>query len=132
MDPGKVSAVRDWKSPTTKKELQTFLGFTNFYRRFIKDFAKQSLVLTPLTGKKDWSWESTQEEAFREIIERMCKEPILWTIKDHGQMKVEVDGSGYAMGAALMQMQAGEWRISLRHVGLMRRDVIPIHQPAFA
>jgi len=70
-------------------------------------------MLTPLTGKKDWSWESTQKEVFREIIKRMYREPILWTIKDQGQMKVEVDGSGYTMGTALMQMQAGKWRTTV-------------------
>jgi len=53
MDQGKITAVRDWKSPRNKKELQTFLGFANFYRKFIKDFAKVSIQLTPLMGNKE-------------------------------------------------------------------------------
>ena len=40
----------------------------------------------------------------------MCKEPILYTIKDEGKLKIEVDGSRYAMGAVLMQEQEGQWR----------------------
>jgi len=52
MDPGKVAAVREWKSPTTKKELQTFLGSANFYQKFIKNFVEDSLNLILLTGKK--------------------------------------------------------------------------------
>src|SRR5229473_2353354 len=82
MDPGKVAAIKEWKSPRTKKELQTFLGFANFYRRFIKNFAEDSLALTPLTGKKEWKWEDEQEKAFRNILNKMCAEPVLWTIKD--------------------------------------------------
>ena len=39
----------------------------------------------------------------------MCAEPVLWTIKDSGRLKMEVDGSGFAMGAVLMQEQDGEW-----------------------
>lgn len=44
--PVKVSAVADWPTPSMHKQLQCFLGFTNFYRRFIRDYSK---VVTPLT-----------------------------------------------------------------------------------
>lgn len=47
MEQNKVSAVSQWKEPQTIKELQHFLGFANFYRRFIKNF---SLLATPLTS----------------------------------------------------------------------------------
>ena len=109
MDPGKIEAVRDWKSPTTKKELQTFLGFANYYCKFIRNFAEDSLKLTLLMGKKDWEWGKEQEDLFRNLIRKMCEEPVLWTIKDEGKLKMEVDGSGFAMGAVLMQQQQGEW-----------------------
>ena len=84
MDKGQVAAVENWKSPTNKKELQTFLGFTNFYQKFIKDLTKVSIQLTPLTGNKEWEWKDKQENAFQWIKEQMCKEPILWTLKDDG------------------------------------------------
>jgi len=103
MDPGKIAAIKEWKSPKTKKELQTFLGFANFYQQFIKNFAEDSLTLTPLTGKKEWKWEDEQEKAFCNILNKMCAEPVLWTIKDEGKLKIEVDGSGFTMGAVLMQ-----------------------------
>jgi len=40
----------------------------------------------------------------------MCAEPVLWTIKDEGTLKIEVDGSGFAMGVVLMQEQEGKWQ----------------------
>jgi hypothetical protein len=51
MDPSKVSAVVDWPRPANVKDVQSFLGFANFYRRFIKDFAKMASPLTKLTKK---------------------------------------------------------------------------------
>src|SRR6266536_1210563 len=41
MDPVKVKAVSGWPTPTNKKEVQSFLGFTNFYRRFIRNFRSE-------------------------------------------------------------------------------------------
>jgi hypothetical protein len=64
MDPNKVKAIKEWPTPTTKWELQQFLGFVNFYRRFIKGFTKIAKALTKLTGKTDWLWTSLQQEAF--------------------------------------------------------------------
>ena len=65
MDPSKVEAVRTWPIPNTLREVRGFLGFANFYRRFIKDFSKIARPLHELT-KKDfpWKWEEPQQNAF--------------------------------------------------------------------
>ena len=55
-DPEKISAVAGWKVPQNKKALQSFLGFVNFYRRFVKDFSKIAKPLHSLTGKVPWCW----------------------------------------------------------------------------
>ena len=56
MDSKKIEAITSWPKPTTVKEVQSFLGFTNFYRQFIKDYSKIATLLTNLT-KKDQVFE---------------------------------------------------------------------------
>jgi len=48
MDPVKIASVTKWPALTNKKEVQSFLGFTNFYRRFIKDFSEHARPLFDL------------------------------------------------------------------------------------
>jgi Reverse transcriptase (RNA-dependent DNA polymerase) len=68
MDPVKVKAVTDWPTPGNLRELRRFLRFANFYRQFIKDFAKLTRPLNNLT-KKDapWTWNINQQQAFQAL-----------------------------------------------------------------
>jgi hypothetical protein len=52
MDPVKVVGVAEWPEPTSKQEVQSFLGFVNFYCRFVKDFAHHAQPLFNLTEVK--------------------------------------------------------------------------------
>ena len=56
MDPDKVKAIREWEAPKTVKGVRSFLGFTNFYRRFIRDFARIAAPLTRLIGDISFTW----------------------------------------------------------------------------
>ena len=51
MDPSKVSTILEWPEPCKIKDIQSFLGFANFYRRFISDYSKITVLLTRLTRK---------------------------------------------------------------------------------
>ena len=53
MDQEKISTVQEWKEPTTVKEVQSFLGFANFYRRFIQGYSKLTRSLNDLTKKSE-------------------------------------------------------------------------------
>jgi RNase H-like domain found in reverse transcriptase len=105
MDPVKTNAITDWPTPTTKKELQSFLGFMNFYRRFIKDFAKVAAPLNKLTGKTEWIWEEDQQWAFNILKKIVTSNPILVLPNETGKFMIECDTSDYAMGAKLSQQQ---------------------------
>jgi hypothetical protein len=104
MNPGKVVAVRDWTTPANLREVRAFIGFTNFYRRFIKDFASIARPLHDLT-KKDtpWQWHSKQQKAFNELKRRFCEEPILKVYNPELPTRVEVNASGFATGGILSQ-----------------------------
>ncbi len=67
MDPVKIAGIAEWPTPTKKKELQSFLGFTNFYQKFIKNYSKVVKALTQLTGNTTWTWGKPQEDAFKEL-----------------------------------------------------------------
>ena len=68
MDPVKVHTVTNWPNPRNLRELRGFLGFANFYRRFIQDFARITRPLHDLT-KKDtpWLWGQSQQQAFNSL-----------------------------------------------------------------
>ncbi|GLB44518.1 putative retrotransposable element tf2 155 kda protein type 1-like [Lyophyllum shimeji] len=78
MDPVKVAGVAEWPVPKNKKEVQSFLGFTNFYRRFIRDFSHHARPLFDLTAKDvAWTWGSGQQDAFDSLKRAITSKPVL-------------------------------------------------------
>ena len=111
MDKGKVEAIRNWPEPKNKKELQQFLGFVNFYRRFVEGFAKIVKPLAKLTGKEQWEWTEDQQKAFKGLKAKISEEITLTIPNNEGQFRIEVDASDFAMGGILSQHQKDDtWR----------------------
>jgi hypothetical protein len=78
MDQAKVQGVADWKPPQTVRDVRAFLGFTGYYRYFIKDYSKIARPLIHLTKKATpFTWEEPQVKAFETLKEHMCQNPIL-------------------------------------------------------
>ncbi|KAI0994244.1 hypothetical protein K3495_g13938 [Podosphaera aphanis] len=78
MDPAKVKAISEWEPPTSIKGLRSFLGFANFYRRFIREFSKICAPLTALTGKgTPWKWGPEHNESFETLKKKFISEPAL-------------------------------------------------------
>ncbi|KAL0185639.1 hypothetical protein M9458_017309, partial [Cirrhinus mrigala] len=105
MDELKVASVLNWPRPRTIKELQRFLGFANFYRRFIRNF---SLVAAPLTnmtkkGPMVLKWTPQGEQAFTDLKTRFTTAPILRHPDPEKEFTVEVDASSTGIGAVLSQ-----------------------------
>ena len=118
MDPRKVDAIATWPQPTTFPELQTFLGFCNFYRRFIEAYSR---VVAPLTGMLKGSvsgrksgpfeWSKDAETAFRKLLERFTSAPLLIYFEPSRRTRIETDASAYAIAAIISQLLAetGQW-----------------------
>ena len=105
MSSDKVDAVLKWKNPESLTEVQSFLGFANFYRRFIKDYSRVARPLTELTKKTagKWSWNQEAEAAFKELKERFTTAPILAHYDAQQAVIIETDASDFAIGAVLSQ-----------------------------
>ena len=117
-DPDKIAAVQQWPVPKSVKELQSFLGFVGYYRKFIKNFSKIARPLHQLTngsmhkvgGKlrrkpTKFYWESHHQAAFEELINCCTKTPVL-TFADFTQPFIlHTDASSESLGAALYQSQ---------------------------
>src|SRR5712664_3344305 len=109
MDPTKASAIHDWPIPTKKQELQRFLGFCNFYRRFIKDYSKIAKPLTILMGDVRFEWTPIQQTAFTTLIDAITTQPVLALPRPTGQFRLKADSSDYAVSAVLFQLQDDKW-----------------------
>src|SRR6266568_4796314 len=111
MDRVKVQGVDSWERPKNLKELRGWMGFINFYRRFIEGFSKTARVLNELTKKEvPWEWTDEREEAFQKLKRLICAEPVLLMPKLEKPFELEVDASNYAIGATLNQKdERGRW-----------------------
>lgn len=104
MDPKKVDAVRNWKSPKTLKDVQAFLGFANFYRRFIRGFSALAFPLYKLTRKNTpFSWDTQAEKAFESLKISFTSAPILAHFDPQKRIVVETDASDYVAAGILSQ-----------------------------
>jgi len=77
MEQEKIKAVKEWKTPTRVKDVKSFLGFTNFYQRFIYNFSHTARPLNKLKGKKEWKWEEEHQKAFEKLKEKIMSQPVL-------------------------------------------------------
>ena len=104
MDPKKVSSILEWPAPTNTKELQSFLGLANYYRRFITGFAKLSHPLNILLRKNTkFIWTIESQKAFDEIKSKFSSAPVLAYPNREITFMVETDSSNFAIGAILSQ-----------------------------
>ncbi|KAG5720971.1 hypothetical protein E4T56_gene421 [Termitomyces sp. T112] len=104
MDPIKVAGVAEWPEPRSKKEVQAFLGFVNFYWRFIQGFFYHACPLFDLTVKDTaWWWEPPQQAAFDALKQSVTLKPVLLFLDDDSPFCVEADSSDFATGAVLSQ-----------------------------
>ncbi|KAH9270160.1 hypothetical protein BASA83_007677 [Batrachochytrium salamandrivorans] len=104
MDPSKISAVQDWPAPKKVRELQVFLGFTNFYRALVSGYSDITCHLTKLL-KKDvpFSWGPEQEASFKRLKDAFARPGFLAHPNDEQPFILETDASDFAISGVLHQ-----------------------------
>jgi RNase H-like domain found in reverse transcriptase/Reverse transcriptase (RNA-dependent DNA polymerase) len=104
MDDTKVEKVRNWKPPTNVTEVCKFLGFTGYYRYFIKDYSKIAQPLLQLTHlRTTWHWGEDKHAAFKTLCQAMISKPVLQQPDFTKPFFLLTDASAYGVGAILSQ-----------------------------
>jgi hypothetical protein len=106
VDPTKIQVIRDWPTPTTLTELQSFLGLANFYHRFVLGFSHIAWALNQINrggGKEKFVWGWSQQQTFDDLKQRLCLVLVLSLLDLQHPFEIETDASDYAVGAILTQ-----------------------------
>ncbi|KAL6467298.1 hypothetical protein MHYP_G00251020 [Metynnis hypsauchen] len=123
-DSGKIAAVKQWKIPSTVKELRSFLGFCSYYRRFIEGFSNIAgplhdvVTLCLREGNVSWKnrgfeslWSKECQVSFELLKEKLTSAPILGYADFTLPFTVETDASNHGLGAVLYQVQGDGKRV---------------------
>lgn len=121
---GKIEAIKLANRPSTKKQVRSFLGLVGWYRRFIPQFASRALALTDLTKKNKPTkveWIMDCDNAFNDLKNALCSEPVLQSPKFDQPFTVQTDASEFGLGAVLLQGEQGQ----LRPIAYISRKLLP-------
>jgi hypothetical protein len=106
MDPVKVKVIQDWPEPQKVKDIQSFLGFANFYRRYIHNYSDIVVPLTRLTQKNiPWNFNKSCKLAFLTLKQAFISTPVLTHYKPSCLLVIKTDASNYALAAILSQVE---------------------------
>jgi hypothetical protein len=105
-DNKKITSILNYPEPQNVKQLLSFLGLVNYYRKFVRSYAEIAHYLTELTKKSStWIWEENERDAFRRIKNSLTNNPLLRYPDFTREFLVYTDASGYGIGAVLAQIQ---------------------------
>ena len=106
MSENKVKHIFKWEAPRSVHEVQQFLGFANFYKRFIRGYSSICRPLIQLTKKGQvWNWTIECQEAFNKLKVSFTEAPILSYYHPKKPLIIETDASDLAKGAVLSQYE---------------------------
>ena len=112
VNPENVDKVKKWPVPNCAKDVERFLGFVNYHREHIKEYAHTAQCLYKLTQKKAiFEWNQEQQASFDRLIESLVSAPILVYPNAHDRFILDADASNECIGAELIQIQDGAERV---------------------
>ena len=118
LDPEAVEAVLTWKAPKTDTQLMSFLGFANYYREFIKEYADKIYPMQLLMRNegKIFTWTDEAQVLFENIKRELCEAPVLCGPTEKGMFVLDTDASMVAISGILHQEQEWNGRTVLRPI----------------
>jgi len=103
MEKDKVAGVLNWSTPKMVRDVRNFLGLANYYRQFVKDFAKMARPLNNLTRKeKRWNWRAEQQAAFEQLKQVFTSKLLLVIPNLDKEFRVEAGVSNFTTGGVLL------------------------------
>ena len=109
MEKEKVDRVFSWPEPKNMKDVRKFLGLTNYYRRFIKYFARVARPMNVLTRKDvKWQWKEQQQWAFDKLKQIFTTKPVLTVLDLDKEFRVEANASNYTTRGVLLMKCSDE------------------------
>ena len=108
-DPSKLEAVKEWPTPSTVTQVRSFLGFANYFRRFIKRFSDMARPLDEITGKNShFQWSDERQAAFEDLKQALLEAPVLHLADVSRPFQIFSDASDTSIAAVLLQTRKGE------------------------
>jgi hypothetical protein len=106
MEADRIATIEDWPTPKSVKNVQVLKGFTNFYRRFVKKYAKVTAPISDLLKKEasgKWEWTQYAETALQKLKRAFTEAPILQHFNPEKPITLKTDASGFAIAGILNQ-----------------------------
>ena len=111
-NPENVEKILDWEAPKNVKQIQSYLGMANYYRRFIPNFSALSRPLVELTKKgKIFQWTDQCQTVFEKIKMLLTNAPIMAHPQNSGLYILDTDACDVSIGAVLSQIQDGTEKV---------------------
>ena len=111
-NPELTKVVQEWPQPQNVKDMQSFLGLTNYYRRFIDKYSEIAEPLFQLTKKGvKFHWEAEQQKAFEVLKEKLVSPPVLAYPLAQNTFILDTDASNHSIGAVLSQLQGDSEKV---------------------
>ena len=109
MNSNKLKAIKEWSQFTNMKEIQVFLEFVNYNRKFIKNYFKKVIPLINLTTKdKSWSWRPQEQQAFEQLRNVCLQQSILQMFDSKKSIRIEINALNLTIDACLNQKNEGK------------------------
>ena len=108
-DPDKLESIRKWPKPCSLTDVRAFLGFCNYHRKFIKNYASVAEPLVALTrGRCQFRWTTYESSSFEELCQALLNAPMLKHPHPDGTFVLDTDASLTALGGVLSQRFPGD------------------------